>query len=88
MAVHLQALWATSLLIAAPVVYARWHSLHQLAHLELLGMAAAIGAVCALLFLLQSLMVYSPLRKPLKIAAGAFEQGQRDIACDVSRVGG
>lgn len=53
-------MWASSLLVACPVVLARWHAglqdhLAASPHLlEVLPVSAVIGAVCSLLFLLQA----------------------------------
>lgn len=55
-----QVVWATSILIAAPIaLHQRWLTIPT-AHVEVLAGAAAIGSVFAELFMIKSLLVFDP----------------------------
>ena len=56
----MQAVWAASLAVAAPVVLRQpWMAIPS-AHVEILAGAAAVGSVCAELFMIKSLLVFDP----------------------------
>ena len=55
-----QAVWVASLAVAAPVVlWQPWMAIPS-AHVEILAGAAAVGSVCAELFMIKSLLVFDP----------------------------
>lgn len=62
-------MWATSILIAAPVaLHKQWLNIPT-AHVEVLAGAAAIGSVFAELFMIKSLLVFDP-KVPVEDSSG------------------
>ena len=83
---RLQALWLFSLLVAVPVLAARWRQQHGTVHMELLSAAAAVVAHCSLLFQVKALLVFDPAAPLHSLLGGAFARGRERLAWDVGRL--
>ena len=83
---RLQALWLFSLLVAVPVLAARWRQQHGTVHMELLSAAAAVVAYCSLLFQVKALLVFDPTAPLHSLLGGAFATGRERLAWDVGRL--
>lgn len=57
---HLQVIWAASILVAVPVLLQNESAHIPGSHTEILSGAAAVGSIFAELFMIQSLLVFDP----------------------------
>ena len=80
-----QAVWVASLAVAVPVVArAPWMAIPS-AHVEILAGAAAVGSVCAELFMIKSLLVFEP--KASTVPSGTLGVISGDRAGNVAMSG-
>ena len=80
-----QAVWVASLAVAVPVVArAPWMAIPS-AHVEILAGAAAVGSVCAELFMIKSLLVFEP--KASTVPSGTLGVLSGDRAGNVAMSG-
>lgn len=78
------ALWLGAVLVAMPLLLARWRHA-QTPHMELLSAAVAVAAYCALLFQAKALLTFEP-GEPLQLLSRAFASGSTSLYWDVSRL--